>query len=483
MADYELLLRHTEGWARDKKRPLDRDLLETVIGLRSFHDVREAQEWPAGSVEHLMLVRWPSHGPAEEPDVPALIETLDTFWRFLRSTGRMRSGSAEPKELLKEAKRAGTGMREACADTNRHSSTKSLMRFAAESGMSLDGAGSVEELNERLQQVTEAFNDLPFEERARWLPDPGDRDSVPARQMTDLVNDVLGGNPYDDDGDDDVYDDEFGEDFHPETWALFPGPEDLVTQPAETDAAKEVQASRFVQQCLALARWVGDGKPVTSTGVLRLAPAREAYLELGLWDWEQRSRELAPFSAPLHAESLAAGPDAQRDATLARLRSAADAASLDRLWRACQFTGLIEVGKTKATATPAAGPGHPRGAAEWVDLGVAATTSLVLALQWVRIDPLLRTLAPFLRRGVDRVTEREVRDWWWTHPDNILGQLEQSDESRLRAFSDGEVRHLLWQVEDTGVWRREAETLHRTALGTEVAMTLAGLMDRGILEP
>jgi len=243
-----------------------------------------------------------------------------------------------------------------------------------------------------------------------------------------------------------------------------------------------VQASPFVQQCLALARWVGEGKPVTSTGVLRLAPAREAYLELGLWDWEQRAREWVPYADPLETELSTEDADSLRDAVLAQLRSAADAPPLDRLWQACQIAGLIEVGKTKATATGAADPRHTTTDAEWLALGVSATTSLVLGMEWLQIDPLLRVLLPCLRSDVDRVTEREVQDWWWSHPDNILMHIELTHEGRARTYSDGEVGHLLWRLEDTGVWRREGETLHRTALGIEVAATLMGLMEQGILE-
>jgi len=114
--------------------------------------------------------------------------------------------------------------------------------------------------------------------------------------------------------------------------------------------------------------------------------------------------------------------------------------------------------------------------------GVSATTSLVLGMEWLQVDPLLRVLLPFLRSDVDRVTEREVQDWWWSHPDNILMHIELTHEGRARTYSDGEVGHLLWRLEDTGVWRREGETLHRTALGIEVAATLMGLMEQGILE-
>lgn len=260
MDEHELLLRHAASWAQDKKRPLDRDLLETAIGLRDFHDVTAAQEWPAGSVEHLMLVRWPSHGPAEVPDVAALIDTLDTYWRFLRSTGRMRSGSADPKALVKEARRAGEGMRESCADPDRHSPTKALLRFSAESGTPLDEVESPEELNALLQQVMDRFNALPFEERDRWLPGPGAPGNVPTQRASDMLRQALGdGGPGHGLSD---FAEQFAESFdgleedyfNVVTWDLLPDFDSLVDPPDPAAVAAEVRASPFVQQCLTLAQ-------------------------------------------------------------------------------------------------------------------------------------------------------------------------------------------------------------------------------------
>lgn len=502
MDDHELLLRHTQAWAEQKKRPLDRDLLETAIGLRTFHELVAAQEWPDGSVEHLMLVRWPSHGPPGEPDVEALIETLDTYWRFLRSTGRMRSGSAEPKDLVKEAKRAGAGMREACADPQRHSQSKALLQFAAESGMPLDEAESLEEINERMQQVMEAFNALPFEERDRRLPGPNAPGSVPTDGVSNQVLRALlegdlweGMGQYDDfedDFEDDFVfedDDEFGEDdFDRVTWDLLPSPLRLAPPPDPADAAQDAQDAAFVHQCLALARWVGEGKPVTATGVLRLAPARETHAELGLWEWERELHRrgglhrvsATPDHSPEDAERL-------REQTLAELRSASDSLPLDRLWQACVDIGLLTVGKTTAQATPEASARHTRTEEEWVEVGVLAVASVVLDPNvGGRRDPLLRVLLPFLEKGIDQVDEHVVREWWWSHPDNPLGGIaitSPEDEAHLRTFSDGHVDQLLWQFEDTGVWRRDGQTLHRTALGRECAMWLWEAMEDGILAP
>ena len=67
MDPHELLIRHAVAWADKRKQPLDPDLLGTVLQLRDVHDATAPQEWPTGSAEHLMLVRWPSHGPLRCP--------------------------------------------------------------------------------------------------------------------------------------------------------------------------------------------------------------------------------------------------------------------------------------------------------------------------------------------------------------------------------------------------------------------------------
>lgn len=59
MSDHDLLIRHAAAWATKKKRPLDGGQLETVLDLRSFQDEESANRWPAGSIDHLMLRRWP----------------------------------------------------------------------------------------------------------------------------------------------------------------------------------------------------------------------------------------------------------------------------------------------------------------------------------------------------------------------------------------------------------------------------------------
>lgn len=104
------------------------------------------------------------------PDADALADTLDTFVHFLRATGRMASGSAEPKELAKEARRAAPRMAQACADIGAHSQTKVLTQFGKEVGIDLESASSQEDMNAKLGQLMETWNNLPVEERQARMP-------------------------------------------------------------------------------------------------------------------------------------------------------------------------------------------------------------------------------------------------------------------------------------------------------------------------
>ncbi|HEX2704601.1 MAG TPA: hypothetical protein VHM65_02490, partial [Candidatus Lustribacter sp.] len=161
MDEYELLIRHTEAWAAAKKRPLDTDLLSSLLHLRDVHDRHPGTSWPAGSAEHLLTVRWPGHGPLGAADAEAIVATLDTFWRFLRGTGRMASGSVEPRDLLREARRAIPAMRARAEDPAYFGQSKALQQFGAQIGITLDGAADLDDLNARMQQIMDAWNALP----------------------------------------------------------------------------------------------------------------------------------------------------------------------------------------------------------------------------------------------------------------------------------------------------------------------------------
>ncbi|MGW9205437.1 hypothetical protein ACWGR4_00415 [Embleya sp. NPDC055664] len=93
-----------------------------------------------------------------------------------------------------------------------------------------------------------------------------------------------------------------------------------VRLPDERELARAASAAPSFAAALTLARWVGRGRPVTATGVLRLAPAAEAVRLLGI------------------------------DEPVAGVRSARDVEPLHQVWSIACTAGLIEVGRTVATA-------------------------------------------------------------------------------------------------------------------------------------
>ncbi len=457
MDDYELLIRHAIAWAEHRRQALDRDLLQTSLDLRGFHDDRSPQEWPIGSVEHLMLVRWPSHGPSEEPDVDTLVHTLDSFWRFLRGTGRMASVSADPKALTKEARRAAAGMREACADPNRHGMSKSLLEFGREIGVSLDDADSEEEINERLQLIIGQWNALPEDERRAKSPSvSAHHGSLPGQSATASMDPSATGDEFD------IPADEHGN----------------VPFADLGEVAAQVRASAYVQQCRRLANWVGTGRPVTPKQVLRLAPAREAYAELDLWEWE-RVQQALWFGETETSATSKEEDELRREGAMHAFRSSADCWPLDRMWLACDELGVIDIGKTKATGAWI----EPTTDEEWRHLGVSLLGSLLVhmppASRRAVTGALLRLLGPDRHTGVSL---DELEEWWWGQDDNLFRSLEGHGTGSFRNDSDNWLRAGLHEISDTGVWRREGEVLHATALGYDMAIVATYLIEVGSME-
>ncbi|MFE3453290.1 plasmid pRiA4b ORF-3 family protein [Nonomuraea sp. NPDC059194] len=151
------------------------------------------------------------------------------------------------------------------------------------------------------------------------------------------------------------------DDVDPVFTALFPAmayaEEDRLLEPHE-DApvpalAERAATSALVRRAIALAHWVGSGRALTPSKVLRPADAIQAEAELGLaeallpamdvpdlpsgrsefGDWVMRRRE---------QESLRAAGASKR------LRSAKDLPALHALWSAAVEAGLIEIRGSKA---------------------------------------------------------------------------------------------------------------------------------------
>ena len=483
MSDNTLLRRHAERWAQEKKRPFDGDLLETVVDMRQSYDDRAATSWPAGSVEFLLLERWPAHGPLDLPDLQVLGDTLDTYWRFLRSTGRMASGSAAPADLAKEARRALPKMPDACRDRSKFSTGRVLQEFGHSIGISLDEAADIDELNERLQRITTAWNDLPTEERERLLPDPSPK-TARGQAMSDILNAVLRAgavdNPYDDLEDDDLEDDDLFDDgllddgllsddayVYPDFGPLQPG------DPAV--AAEQVRGSAYVRSCLALADWVGEGREVTKTGLLRPGVAREAYDALGLAEWEQDLEHSTPAGEqlPEPAEGLLG------DSRTTAWRSARDCLPLHRLWHPCGVAGLVQIGSQRAARTTK----QPETDEDWLLLGLTLVYAMTHGFDVYTCEPLVAltfSLAPLAQASCDL---GEFRRWWQAR--SLLMPPDQPADpaldDMLRHIQDVRLNDVLAWYADTGIWVRDSDRLTLTDFGREFAVLFANAVEEGYL--
>lgn len=471
--EHELLLRHAANWARDRNRQFDSELVEIALELRSHHDDLAAGKWPAGSAEHLMLVRWPAHGPVEPPDVDALVESLHTFWGFLRSTGRMSAASAQPAQLRREARRAAPKMAAACADQTRFGTAKQILDFGSEMGINLDDVPDMDEANRRLQQIVEAWNAQPDEERlARSQHWPG-----PGRSLERELLDAADANT--------VPDLPIGLDSS--VFSFSEAGELLLPEPLDREAsAAQAQESPFLKAVLALAEWVGDGKPITSTETLRPAVGQQAYVDLKLREWERAVDALA------HRAPRDRGPAAEQDET-PEWRSASECYALERLWRTALFGGLITTSGRKARFDRSAVPDDPDG---WLTLALTVTTaSLVGWNDGEGIDLAVETLTMIDAEHGRPASAEEIAERWWNSPRNLWREALESDDEDdpeddawepvpddfIRRMSDEDVAWWLALFTDHALWQERDGKLRGSEFGRDVLVLLVtGLVENGL---
>lgn len=423
---HDLLLRHFATWCAGKKREADLALLGELLRLRDSYDELEPTYWPAGCVEHLLLERWPSKGDVETPAQAVLVESLDAWFRFLRSTGRMSARSAEPKELTREARRAAGRMGEVAADRSHWSSGKVLMEFGRERGLIPDEIATAEELQAALAQTQDLWNSLPVAERRRLMPGPSG-----------------GGRPRDDLSGRELAMDAAGTD-DPLAALLMTFADRLPTGelPTPDVVAPQFRDAPYLRQVLALAQWVGDGKELTSTEVLRPAVAREAYETLGLhaWTLAQLERRYPDESLPGVA---AVGRAAWIDAEAKRpWRSAADCEALDRLWWGACSAHLVAFEGRRVVARPI----DPVDDEAWLRLGLAATLGLLERLEsrGALLHIVVQALMTSYVGGRAWVPKTDLVDFYidwlfepsWSADGYMRGQLSTSVEEALGWVTD-----------------------------------------------
>lgn len=445
-----LLIRHFADWARGKNRSPDLDLLEELLHLRSAYDELEPTYWPMDSVERLLLERWPSKGGVEAPDPDVLVETLDAYFRFLRNTGRMASRSGDPKALTKEARRATRRMPEAAADVANWSSTKVLLDYGRSVGIDVDDVPDAETLQARLSEIQDQWNALPTEERHRRMPGPADATSERSDSSMSGRDRAMS---------------EYGID-DPIIALLLTFADKFPTGelPAAEAVAPIFQKAPYQRNMLALADWVGSGREVTTTGVLRPALAHEAYDHLRLDEWtrEQLHREYQDERLPGVA---AVGLDAWIEVKASRPWSrAADCEALHRLWCGAIACGAIGISGKKAVAADE----PERDPERWVSMGLSSSVGLMNILLEAPIfaTPVVYALMASYVRGKAAVTKEEILDFfthWRRTPEELAYYREIDHDSR--SWDQPMVDSSLGKLADTGLYVESADSITLTGAG------------------
>ena len=316
-APHRLLLSHFSNWSQTKGRDVDVPLLESLLDLRATYDDLEPTLWPLGSVQDLLLRLLPAKGPTEPLPSDATVDALDAYFRFLRNTGRMSARSATPADLTKEARRSAKKMSAAALDRANWSPGKSIIDFGSSIGISLNDLSSADEVQDRLDEIAAAWNDLPIHERQRLDP-PKDNLSGRGRAMAAYQTDD-------------------------EVAALIKSfryemPEGELPSPSEI--APIIREAGLLGQIEALARWIQPRAEVTATEVLRPAAARQAFEDLGLVAW-WRGWLLCDYVDRSSSEDI----EVALESIVSRQswRSARDCIPLDRLWSAAIACQVINI--------------------------------------------------------------------------------------------------------------------------------------------
>jgi hypothetical protein len=448
--DWDKTLLHPfQTWADKRGRRVDVRLLGDLLELRSTYDDLPLTAWPLGSVEHLLLERWPSKGAVAAPDEQVLVDTLDAYFRFLRGTGRMASRSGEPKELAKEARRAAPRMAEAAADKTNWSSGKVLMDFGRDIGIDMDDAATADDLQQKLDAITAAWNALPTAERRRRMPMPGD---LPGEdpELSGRQNAMQG------------YGVDDGLIALVMTFAQQLPTGEL---PPEHVVAPLFRESPYLQSVLRLADWVGEGREVTGTRVLRPAVAHEAYDALGLDAWTRQllrreyPDEFLPGVAKVGRESWI-----EQQATKPWSR-AADCRALHRLWMGAAACGLVRIESTVARREKPAALDDEA----WVERGVRACVGLMNSIldEAPGAETLAFALLSSYVRGRGPVTWQEIADFnrnWFSVPE-LRDSRSPESNAWVAEYTRRESRHYLGLMADTGLYTESDEAVTLTEAG------------------
>lgn len=316
---------------------IEPDVVQTLAEFkRDYCSRADPARWECGDLGVLLLDVIPRKVVADDEWFDAVLPTVREYLQFLADRRLLHRRGESLPHLLEELDDIEREFWSVVHDPRVQGPGKAILTamMPAGAGMPTDQAG--------LDDLMNRFNALPLAERDRIL---GHAVPLPLRAagIGGLDDEALGVE----------FDDDEEEGSAPLAGMSMPA---VRRYPGDQLAAAARQ-STTLNQLAGLADWLGAGRPLTSTGVLKVADARRVIGHLGLAEGGTEGSEPEP-EAVGGAESVggaAPGPEASRgDDPLPALRSARDFLPLNRLWTIAEELEWIEVSRSRAMPGPAA---------------------------------------------------------------------------------------------------------------------------------
>ncbi|MFD8527142.1 hypothetical protein ACFV0L_06985 [Streptosporangium canum] len=310
----DLLVRRCLAWAGEHGMRADAAMLAAALDARHHSRDGRLAYWDARQVRRFLLEWIPRYLVAERDALATAPESLLTLLRYLAASGLRDPRGASSAELEAAVAEAAAEYPAALADPVRQGIGKFWAQTALDHGIILDDERAVARFQRdvdtgRIRFDADVLDKLLAAEFAGAAPD--DERAFPQRP---------------------------------------------VTIPPAAELAAEAARSEVVRQLTALTGWVGTGgQPLTKTGNLRLADARELAALLGTGEQDLRVRSSAemPRVGLLLAWAKKTGLVRVRTGRLVPVAKAAPVLrDPEALWRRA-FEAVFELGA--AICVPASG--------------------------------------------------------------------------------------------------------------------------------
>lgn len=260
------------AWAEDSdlSEHVEPDVVETILEAKAnYFDSTDPASWRAGELTEILADIIPRKVIADQEWNDALVRTVPLFVEFLADRKRPYA----IRRLRAEAEDALALFAEAVNDPEQWDMGKRLLSAMGAEGIPDQAA---------LDELTARFNALPIEERDR------------------ILGTAASAEP--------------------------PVPLPAVRLAPVGELAGAARSAPLVADVLALVRWLGDRREITTTGTLRVKDGKQAAVELGVVDPEELARREA----------------------FGGLRSSVELAGLDELWVYAVGSGFVRLTASRA---------------------------------------------------------------------------------------------------------------------------------------